>query len=150
MKTIFAFFLSLTLALPAMAAKLEPGSPEYKQLEAMGYDLQPHPELNGTIAKLGDTIMVLDLDAATSKLEITRMFRLRETFKAPEIELYKLINDFNRTSSYKWFVHNGVIAVYTTYTGPYNAKALALLMNGMERLDGKLILHMKDLSQFAE
>lgn len=135
---------------PACAAQLDKRSPEYQQLLSMGYDLAPHPEVNATVARLGDVMVVLDFDSATQKLEATRYFKLRSEFKAPEIELYKLINEFNRTSTFKWFVYNGFLFVYTTHIGPYNPKALSLLMSGMDKLDGKLILYINEISKFAE
>ena len=140
MNRIFTVILvAVALVLPTgvlYAAPLDAASPERSQLVAMGYEIQTStPTDIWTIAKSENGNMVFS--KTENSLLVARFFSVtrKDLTKEQQLELFTILNQINTDLSYQVSLGDGNITFAAYYTGPYNAKVFAYLVQSMEKAD---------------
>lgn len=119
------------------AAPLEKTSPEYLQLEAMGYEVQPaKPSDTLTIAKGMSSKIVIT--KAENGISVARYFTRERKNLNPEeqFQLLKLVNDINTEEALQVSVQDTLLTVAAYYNGPYNQRVFAGLVRQLEASSG--------------
>ncbi len=133
---LYTILVAAALASPAgvlCATPLDKASPEYSQLEAMGYEVQPpKPSDTSTIAKSMDTTLVIFKN--DNGISMARYFKRerKDLDKEQMLQLLTLVNSINTDQAFQLSVQDTLLTVAVYNIGPYNPKVFASLVRKLE------------------
>jgi hypothetical protein len=124
-------FLSIS---KAQAGKLLPDSPEFKQLQAMGYEVEPQDNKYLEVSNFSNGYSLLSVDRSNERIAISRNFTRKKLDEAGETTLLSLVNEINQETAYQVHIHESGIAFVMYLFGPYNSRAFATVVRNIERV----------------
>lgn len=134
-KFFLIFFILLLQSKLDYAQSLPKGSPELKQLVAMGYEIDKQLEDGKfTVASNGSNKILLSKNS--DRIAIFRIFtREKELSDDEKITLYELVNKINTELSYQITLGDDYLAVVLYDYGSHNHKTFAKLVRLIEKSD---------------
>ena len=131
---LIAFALMMAASNVAEADALTPDDPEYKQLEAMGYDVSASTtNKNLSVAQSGNVAIVID--KAEDRTAIWRSFSRRALNESETFELHKLVNELQIQTFYQITLDETSMSVILYNFGPNDAKTFAKIIRNIEKAD---------------
>lgn len=131
---LIAFALMMAASNVAEADALTPDDPEYKQLEAMGYDVSASTtNKNLSIAESGNVAIVID--KAEDRTAIWRIFSRRALNESETFELHKLVNELQVQTTYQITLDETSMSVILYNFGPNDTKTFAKIIRNIEQAD---------------
>lgn len=128
--------ISLVLSSSLCAQPLPQESPEYKQLEAIGYDINSNDK-NWTVASLDSKKIAFQKQP--DRIVMVRYFsRKKGINQKQELELYRIINKITIDYLFQIGLGDDYIAFAIYLYGPYDAKTFAKLVRYMENAQAVL------------
>ena len=129
---VYMALLSSVFLNVCQAAPLDKESGEYKQLEAMGYDISPAKEGDaGTTAKNGEASIYIGKDG--SSISFSRSFSRKFLSEEDESKLLRIVNQMNLDMSTQVNITKTGIVFSRYNLGPHNAKAFATHIRIIEK-----------------
>ena len=128
-------FIVLSLPLFSHSQVLSLDSSEYKQLTAMGYEIDKNDKDDiWTIARLGSS--TLALTKSKERLAVMRTFtRKSKLSKDEEFNLYKEVNKVNIDLSYQVVIQEDTISFLLYGYGDYSPKTFGTIVRLSERVN---------------
>ena len=128
MKSFIKFLILiplLTIKLGFTQQQLAPNSPEIKQLEAMGYDIEKSSTKSGyTVASTGKN--KISFTKNDDRMIVTRSFiREKKLNSDQEIELLKIVNQLNIDLAFQVYVDQGSLTMNLYLFGSHDPKTFA-------------------------
>ena len=136
MKKLLTNLLCLTIfayATSSLAQKISIDSPEFKQLQALGYELDKQDAGLSEVTVLTNGSSLLNLERNELRLAVWRSFTRKKLNTNQEIELLQLANKMNILSMYQVSIKEGSIDFGMFIFGPYSSKALATVVRQLEK-----------------
>ena len=133
MKTLIMLLAFGLISINSVAEPLDKDAPEYKQLEAMGYDIEPvSPGDETTIAKSSGS--KVSIGKSGDSLYVGRYFiRSKKNLSdADKLKFLSIINDINSDYRYQISLGSTFLTVALFYNGPYNNKVFANMMRQID------------------
>jgi hypothetical protein len=130
-KTISILLLLVSSNIYAQQLPVE--SVEYKQLQAMGYDITSNDKL-WSIASMGNGKVAIQKQS--DRVVLARYFtRKKSLTQQQELELYKIINKISTDYFYQVGLGDDYIAFVSYLYGPHDPKTFAKIVRYMENAD---------------
>lgn len=137
MKKIIRILLTLIISFSGLASaqQLPNGSPELRQLEAMGYEIdKSDPSSYYTIASSGSGKIAISKNS--ERTAITRIFtRKTGLSQKQEYELLKFVNKINEDFTYQTSIGDGYLILALYIYGPHDPKTFAKVVRTIEKAD---------------
>lgn len=122
----------------AQAQKLAPESPEFKQLEAMGYELHPRDKGISETSVFTNGPNLLNVSKNETRTALWRAYNRKRLNSAQETELLKIVNQFNVDTTYQVALTPESLNFCLYIYGPHNPRVFALVVRLLERVDTAL------------
>ena len=119
----------------ASAEKLATDSPEFKQLVAMGYDLQPTDKDFKVISIFTNGDSSITFERSGGRLAIWRTFSRKKIDATKELQLLKLVNSMNINTTFQVSTDETSINYVLYLFGPHNSRALSIVIRLIEKID---------------
>ncbi len=119
----------------ASAEKIATDSPEFKQLIAMGYDLEPTDKDYKRISIFTNGDSALMLDKNEGRLAIWRTFSRKKLDATKEFQLLKFVNKINIGTALQVSTDETSISYATYIFGPHNSRTFASVIRLIEKID---------------
>jgi hypothetical protein len=130
---LICFSILSLLISHAKAQKLSPDSPEFKQILAMGYEIhsQDKDYKETTVFTNGGDLLSVNKNDA--RVAVSRTFSRKKLDATQESILLSYVNKINTESTYQVSVSDEGITFALYLFGPYNSRALAMVVRLIER-----------------
>lgn len=130
-KFLFVIFFNILHSV-AIAQALPKNSLEYKQLEALGYDIKNSENLS--IASSDSNKIAIR--KTSERTTVTAYYNRKSGLNSQqEFELLKIINKMNQDHFYQCKIIESSLACVLYIYGPHDPKTFARIMRHMENLD---------------
>jgi len=133
MKKLILILAFTTALINCVAEPLDKNAPEYKQLEAMGYDIEPTSSGDETTMAISSSSRV-SIGKNADSLFVGRYFtrNKKNISDADKLKLLTIINEINTEYRYQISLGSNYLTVALYYNGPYNSKVFANLMRQID------------------
>lgn len=137
LKIIIFFFFSNFISSLVNAQALPVESLEFKQLQAIGYEIKPSNDKNWSIATLDSNKLALQ---KTSERTVVAAYFTRKSGlnSQQELELLRIVNKLNTEYLYQFALSDTSLACAIYIYGPHDTKSFSKIIRYMEDLDGIL------------
>jgi len=132
---LFCGIVLCSLVSFANAEKLATDSPEFKQLVAIGYDLDSTDKDNNAISTFTNGVNKLLSDKNEGRLAIWRSFSRKKLDITNEFQLLKLVNKLNTDTTYQVSIDETSINYVMYVFGPYNSRAVSKVIRMIENIE---------------